>query len=43
MDASGDRNGDFSVISMTNHETGTYEVRPLTDRVCFVESKLSGQ
>ncbi|XP_076857195.1 atrial natriuretic peptide receptor 3 isoform X3 [Brachyhypopomus gauderio] len=25
MDANGDRNGDFSVISMTNHETGTHE------------------
>uniref|UniRef100_A0A8B9JS46 Receptor ligand binding region domain-containing protein n=1 Tax=Astyanax mexicanus TaxID=7994 RepID=A0A8B9JS46_ASTMX len=25
MDANGDRNGDFSVMSMTNHETGTYE------------------
>ncbi|KAI5088397.1 atrial natriuretic peptide receptor 3 isoform X2 [Silurus meridionalis] len=25
IDANGDRNGDFSVISMTNHETGTYE------------------
>ncbi|KAM9446090.1 atrial natriuretic peptide receptor 3 isoform 2-T2 [Clarias gariepinus] len=25
IDANGDRNGDFSVISMTNHEAGTYE------------------
>ncbi|XP_036454890.1 atrial natriuretic peptide receptor 3 isoform X1 [Colossoma macropomum] len=25
MDANGDRNGDFSVMSMTNQETGTYE------------------
>ncbi|XP_062874100.1 atrial natriuretic peptide receptor 3 [Trichomycterus rosablanca] len=25
IDANGDRNGDFSVISMTNQETGTYE------------------
>ncbi|XP_026885131.1 atrial natriuretic peptide receptor 3 isoform X2 [Electrophorus electricus] len=25
MDANGDRNGDFSVISMTNHETGSHE------------------
>jgi len=27
MDVNGDRNGDFSLMAMTNVEAGTYEVR----------------
>lgn len=27
MDVNGDRNGDFSLMAMTNVEEGTYEVR----------------
>lgn len=30
MDANGDRNGDFSLIAMTNVEAGSYEVSKIS-------------
>lgn len=36
MDVNGDRNGDFSLMAMTNVETGAYEVRSKIDRLACV-------
>lgn len=33
IDANGDRNGDFSLMAMTNVEAGTYEVRKGCDTI----------